>query len=165
MRERVRTYQHMMREAFETGPWESLLGNLADVPEQAWSWKPEGGGRSIRSIVYHVGVCKLMYANHAFGDALLTWEDPRTQNGPHTRHRDQAIVWLREMHALLADTLAAMEDGDLDRMVATNWGSREPASWIFDRMIHHDVYHAGEINLLRGLQTGTDRWVYEVADE
>jgi hypothetical protein len=28
-------------------------------------------------------------------------------------------------------------------------------------MIAHDLYHAGEINHLRALLNGTDRWPYE----
>lgn len=32
-------------------------------------------------------------------------------------------------------------------------------------MIQHDLYHVGEINHLRSLRQGTDRWAYEVAEE
>lgn len=160
MRDRVRVYEHLMREAFEAGEWGSLLGNLASVPAEAWEWVPDGGARSIRSIVWHVGVCKAMYANHAFGDASLRWEDPFITDTTETIDHDRAVAWLRRMHRMLTEAVAGLDDHDLERLVLTNWGSQAPVTYILDCMIHHDVYHAGEINLLRSLHARNDGWAY-----
>jgi hypothetical protein len=40
----------------------------------------------------------------------------------------------------------------------TNWGEQKETRWIITAMIQHDLYHAGEINHLRALIQGTDRW-------
>jgi hypothetical protein len=32
-------------------------------------------------------------------------------------------------------------------------------------MIEHDLYHAGEINHLRSLRQGTDRWAHEMEEQ
>ena len=53
-------------------------------------------------------------------------------------------------------------------MVA-NWSALDPpigARWLPTRelvatLIGHDFYHAGEINHLRALLQGTDRWPYD----
>ena len=50
---------------------------------------------------------------------------------------------------------------DLDRDRRTNWGERLPTRTIIRIMIAHDLYHAGEINHLRTLLQGTDRWAYD----
>ena len=42
----------------------------------------------------------------------------------------------------------------------TNWGELRPTRWIIAAMITHDAYHAGEINHLRSLLDGDDRWRY-----
>src|SRR5437762_6930349 len=57
--------------------FDGLFGNLKDLRDDDWTWVPPGGARSIRAIVGHIASCKLMYENHAFGDASLTWMDPR----------------------------------------------------------------------------------------
>jgi hypothetical protein len=60
-----------MGQAFDT-----LFSNLKDLHDDDWAYVPPGGARSIAAIVGHVASSKVMYDNHAFGDASLTWEDP-----------------------------------------------------------------------------------------
>jgi hypothetical protein len=46
---------------------QAFLTNLGTVPESAWRALPPGAVRSIESIVLHVGACKIMYDDYAFG--------------------------------------------------------------------------------------------------
>ena len=62
---------YLLDEAFAGEDWHSLLGNLRAVAPEEWRWVPPGGDRSIRDIVQHVGGCKFMYEDHAFGRAAL----------------------------------------------------------------------------------------------
>ena len=55
----------------ETGESQSMLGNLATVPENLWQARPPGGQRTIASIVLHVGGCIVMYDEYAFGPGQL----------------------------------------------------------------------------------------------
>src|SRR5207248_9567844 len=57
--------------------FDMLFANLKDLRDDDWAWLPEGAARSIRAIVGHVASCKIMYDNYAFGDASMTWMDPR----------------------------------------------------------------------------------------
>ena len=50
---------------------------------------------------------------------------------------------------------------DTTRPGRTNWGELKETRWIVAVMIQHDLYHAGEINHLRSLYGGDDRWAHE----
>jgi hypothetical protein len=58
----------------------------------------------------------------------------------------------------VASVRALAADTELDRDRLTNWGQYLPTRVIIRIMLDHDVYHAGEINHLRCLLKGTDRW-------
>ena len=152
---------YLVDEAFEGEDWHSLLGNLRDVAPEEWRWVPPGGQRSIRDLVQHVGSCKLMYDNHAFGDATLDWEQPLVAGDGNLADAASAIVWLREGHARLRRSIADLDDAELLRPRRTNWGELKETRWIVAVMIQHDLYHAGEINHLRSLYRRDDRWEHE----
>src|SRR3712207_1076488 len=91
----------LMEEAFrgrgieDTDETQSLLGNLATVDDTTWNAAPPGGSRTIASIALHVGSCKVMYAEYAFGAGLRRWDDPSLvpwveEDAP----RIGAIAWL-----------------------------------------------------------------------
>lgn len=158
---------YLLDEAFDaTSNEQSFLGNLRALVPEDWLWVPAGGRRSIRDIVRHVGGCKFMYHDYAFGDATLTWEDPLVDGGDALASSGSAIAWLRTGQERLRQSIAALDDdAELLRPRLTNWGEWEETRWIIAVMIQHDLYHAGEINHLRSLRQGTDRWAYEVAEE
>ena len=158
---------YLLDEAFEsTTNEQALLGNLRALVPEDWLWVPPGGHRSIRDIVRHVGGCKFMYHDYAFGGATLTWEDPLVDGVDTLDSSVSAIAWLRAGQERLRQSIAALDDdAELLRPRLTNWGAWEETRWIIAVMIQHDLYHAGEINHLRSLRQGTDRWAYEVAEE
>jgi DinB family protein len=151
---------YLLDEAFQRTEWHSLLGNLHSVTPEDWLWVPSGGQRSIRDIVQHVGGCKFMYHNHAFGDAQLTWDDPLVDGRDALSTIAEALGWLREGHARLRQSIAALDDAELLRPRMTNWGELKETRWIIAAMIEHDLYHAGEINHIRSLRHHTDQWQY-----
>lgn len=152
---------YLLDSAFDDEDWHSLLGNLREIAPVEWTRTPPGGRRSIRDLVQHVGSCKFMYENHAFGDATLDWEHPLVLGGDVLADPATAIGWLREGHAHLRNSIARLDDAELDRLRRTNWGEMKETRWIVAVMIQHDLYHAGEINHLRSLYAGDDRWEHE----
>ena len=147
--------------AFDGKDWHSLLVNLRSVAPEEWGWTPPGGRRSVRDIVQHVGSCKMMYENHAFGDATLGWEDPEVMGRDALEGADSAVAWLRRGHERLRSSVAGLDDEQLGRPRLTNWGEAKETRWIVAVTIQHDLYHAGEINHLRSLYRGDDRWEHE----
>jgi len=78
-----------------------------------------------------------------------------------SRPHDELLAWLTEgQRRWLASVRALSNDAELDRDRLTNWGERLLTRVIVRIMIAHDLYHAGEINHLRALLHGSDRWPY-----
>jgi len=154
----------LIEDAFSGDISQSLLMNLENLRPPDWTALPLGGGRSIADILEHVGWSKWMYEDYAFGTASLQGDQPPLVPAGGTRSRppDELMTWLKDGHQKwLASVRALAEDAELERQRLTNWGERLPTRTIIRIMIGHDYYHAGEINHLRSLLQGNDRWDYE----
>jgi uncharacterized damage-inducible protein DinB len=154
----------LIEDAFDGDPAHSLLANLRDVPDELWTAVPPRGGRSIADILEHVGWCKWMYEDYAFGPATMRGDQPPLipAGGARSRPREELLAWLTDGHRRwLAAVRALPNDAELEKERLTNWGEWLPTRVIIRIMIAHDLYHAGEINHLRALLTETDRWQYE----
>ena len=145
---------YLLDEAFAGEDWHALLRQLHAITPVEWCWAPPGGQRTIRDIVQHVGGCKVMYENYAFGDATLSWEHPIVTGGEALADVASAVAWLRR-------GVAGLDDAQLNQPRLTNWGELKETRWIVAVMIQHDLYHAGEINHLRALYRRDDRWEHE----
>jgi uncharacterized damage-inducible protein DinB len=158
----------LMSEAFEgagieeSGESQALLTNLATVSEELWWAVPSGGRRSIEAIVLHVGSCKIMYDDYAFGGGTLFWDQEAVQPWqPGEAPMAEALTWLRRAQERLVAHVRELDDADLEALRRTNWGEERPTRWILAAMITHDAYHAGEVNHIRSLFSGDDRWMFE----
>jgi hypothetical protein len=143
-------------QAFDGSRWHSVVGNLRAVTPDDWLWVPPDGRRSIRDIVGHLASCKMMYENHAFGDAALTWDNPIVQGSDRLSSIASAIEWLKEAHERLRRSISGLDDSELLSARKTNWGALEETRWIIGVTIEHDLYHAGEINHIRCLHQQDD---------
>ena len=160
----VDTLAWLIEDAFDGDPSHSLLANLNDLRDEAWTALPAGSGRSIADILEHVGWSKWMYEDYAFGSAALRGDAPPLipAEGARSRPIEELLAWLKEGHQRwLASVRALADDSELDRERLTNWGERLPTRVIIRIMIAHDLYHAGEINHLRAILQSTDRWPYD----
>ena len=154
--ERISELLDLLDEAFQGTRWHSLLRNLETVTPNDWLWVAPDGRRSIRDVVAHVGACKFMYDNQAFGDGTLSWDDPLVAGGDALATISSAIEWLREGHGRLHRSIAALNDDELLRPRPHHSGTPRETRWIIKTMIEHDLYHAGEINYIRTLCQQTD---------
>jgi uncharacterized damage-inducible protein DinB len=164
----IEAYLDLLEEAYrgdgieESNESQAFVPNLASVPDDAWRALPPGAVRTIESIALHVGACKIMYDDYAFGSASLRFATPDVE--PFTEGaapRAEVVVWIDRAHDRLAGHVAALiDDAELDRDRMTNWGELRPTRWIVAAMITHDAYHAGELNHLRSMLGTDDRWRY-----
>jgi hypothetical protein len=142
---------------------QALLPNISTVPDGAWHALPDGLSRSVEAIAIHVGACKVMYDDYAFGAGTLRFGTPEVEPWRDGESEmSQVIPWLEAAHQRLVDHIAGLSgDAELDVLRLTNWGERRPTRWIIATMITHDAYHAGEINHLRSLLGPDDRWRFQ----
>ena len=158
----------LMDEAFrgagieESNESQALLSNLATVAPDQWRALPVGAARSIADIANHIGACKVMYDDYAFGPGTLQFGTAEVEPFLSEGSSEDVVAWLEAVHARLAGNVAALaDDAELERPRMTNWGELRPTRWIVAAMITHDAYHAGEINHLRSLLDGDDRWRFQ----
>ncbi len=160
----IEAHLYLLDEAFrgsgivESDESQAFLTNLGSVPDDAWRALPAGAARSIESIALHVGSCKIMYDDYAFGPGSLEWGTADVEPWPEGS-APRADAWIEAVHNRLVGHVEALtDDVELDRPRPTNWDEIRPTRWIVAAMITHDAYHAGEINHLRSLLGTDDRW-------
>jgi uncharacterized damage-inducible protein DinB len=118
-------------------------------------------------MVRHVGACKLMYADYAFGPGAKQWGTPEVEGAwePGSAPMTETIDWLREAHRSFRRHVEGLTDDGLDTLRMTNWGEERPTKWIVAAIIGHDFYHAGEINHLRSMLGTDDRWRWQQLED
>lgn len=155
---------YLLDHAFDGSEFHSLMGNLSTVDESMWSARLPESLRTIGEIALHVGSSKVMYTDYAFGSGSLTWESDEVEPWPpDAPPRREVLDWLREVHAGLMDHVAGLSDAELSRPRMANWGEEKETRWLLSTLLQHDVYHAGEINRMRSLHAGEDRWQWQIA--
>lgn len=154
-----------MNAAYRDDRFHAFRRNLESVHPDEWDvhpaiWSVEEFGKdpelSICDLALHVGGAKFMYADRAFGDALLEWTDIAP---PPTRDREAVLAWLDEGYRALVDGLAALEDdAELAAERQAPWRLPMRREQLLGIIINHDLYHSGEINRQRSLIRGADGW-------
>jgi hypothetical protein len=160
----LETLVWLAHDAFEGDPDHSLLANLNALRADDWNTLPPGGGRSIASILEHVGWSKWMYEDYAFGSASLRGDAPPLvpAAGAHARPVPELLAWLKQGQARWVASLRALaDDSELDLPRLTNWGEQLATRTLIRIQIAHDLFHAGEINHLRALLQANDKWEYD----
>jgi hypothetical protein len=156
---------YLMNESFsgpgisETNESQSLMVNLASVDEALWRTPPPGGTRTIESIALHVGGCKVMYDEYAFGPGRLTWEAAEVQPwAAGDAPMGATLKWLAAAHGKLVGHMRQLKDADLEAPRKANWGEECETRWLISMLMQHDTYHSGEVNHIRSLLRSDDRW-------
>jgi uncharacterized damage-inducible protein DinB len=137
--------------------FEDFLTSLEGLTDQqAWWCAPSDNtseylhsSGSILGIVLHVASRKIMYAEYAFRDGRLTWRDMSKRAREAELHLHTAIAWLHEAEDFWLRSWERLSDGELVARRKTNWGEDWTTERIIMAMLHHDVYHSGQIWLLR----------------
>jgi hypothetical protein len=138
-----------------TDGWHSLMSNLQHVRDEDWDWLPPDGRRSIKRIVAHTAGVLLMYTDYGFGPGTMQWSEVVPPRGKDTTRADY-MQWFADNMQSLRNALSACTDEQLDDLLEYWDPGERPRRWFATTMIEHILYHAGEINYIRGLAQKND---------
>jgi uncharacterized damage-inducible protein DinB len=142
-------------QAFDRRAWHGtgLWGALRGLSPARALWRPGPGRHNIWEIVLHAAYWKYIVRRRLTRDAALSF--PRAgSNWPRLPPRPDAAAWrrdrtlLREQHRLLRAVIARFPAARLD---APGWHSTWSNAQHVYGIASHDVYHTGQIQLLKAL--------------
>jgi DinB superfamily len=151
----------MLDEAYAGPSWHGpcLRGALRGVAARDAAWRPARGRHNIWELAVHSAYWKYAVrrrltgeAEHTFGEHGSNWFR-RPASGASGKQIEKQwrrdLAMLARMHRELCDAVLAFAPGGLDRLVR---GSRYTARRSVAGAAMHDVYHAGQIQLLKRLR-------------
>ncbi|MGE5244138.1 MAG: DinB family protein [Betaproteobacteria bacterium] len=137
-------------EAFDRQAWHgpTLRGSLRGVTENQAAWRPAPGRHNIWEVALHAAYWKhvvrgrLLGSRTAFGERGRNWF---VRPAPDRRWPED-VRRLVEAHRQLRDVIASLSPRDLRRQVGGH-----PLAYTVRGIAAHDLYHAGQIQLLKRL--------------
>lgn len=152
----IREYIELLEEAFHKRSWHgtNLRGSIRGLTLDRICWRPERGRHNIWEIVVHCAYWKYTVRRRLTGEKKGSFPlkgsnfFPRPVQATRTAWESD-IQLLEEMHRLLVAAVREMSDKDLSSRVATKTFSHVQT---IRGIAMHDVYHAGQIQLLKRLQ-------------
>jgi uncharacterized damage-inducible protein DinB len=145
----------LIDEGYERRAWHgpNLRGAIRGLTARQAAWRPGPGRHSIWEIVVHCAYWKYAVRRRILGAKRGTF--PRQgSNWPTQPHPGDDPAWrqdvalLADMHRQLRAAVAGLGPRELDTVPR---GSRVSTRAIVAGVAMHDVYHAGQIQLLKRL--------------
>ena len=153
---RVRLLVEIFDQAYRAPSWHGtpLKGTLRGVSARDALWRPGLKRHCIWELVLHTAYWKCMVRRRLLRDAEISF--PRSgANWPELPPRTNEAAWrrdlalLRDQHRLLRAVVARFP---ATRLNARGWRS----SWTNAQHVYgiasHDLYHAGQVQLLKALR-------------
>lgn len=142
-------------QAFDRKSWHgtTLRGALRGLTPEEALWRPASGRHNIWELTLHAAYWKYAVRRRLAGDAIGSFER-KPSNWPEIPDPADASAWKRDVgfleseHRKLRETIRALRPADL--------GTRSPRGvWTYAEEIHgiaaHDLYHTGQIQLIKRL--------------
>ena len=141
-------------QAYDTRSWHgtNLRGSIRGMAPDEAVWRPARGRHNIQEIVVHAAYWKYIVRRRFTGEGRGSF--PLAGSNWFERARPDASQWradvrlLGEMHTRLREAVAALDPRQLERTPA---GSQVNNRAMLAGIIAHDLYHAGQIQLLKRL--------------
>jgi hypothetical protein len=157
---RIHLLLRQMDEAFSSRSWHgtNLRGSLRGLPESLAAWRPAPRRHNIWEIALHAAYWKYAVRRRLAGlkRGSFPVKGSNWHRCPGTPGIDTfaaAVKLLDEEHRLLRDAVAGLRDTDLSKHPLT---SANTNLTLITGIIAHDLYHAGQIQLLKRLR-GSER--------
>ncbi len=142
-------------EAFSKRSWHgtNLSGSIRGLSAKQAVWRADRRGHSIADIVVHCAYWKYSVRRRLRGEKRGSFP-LKGSNWFGLPDALTDVEWrgyvrlLKEQHTELRDAVASLSDHDLSRTPA---GGKEPIGFLVRGVIAHDLYHAGQIQTIKGL--------------
>jgi uncharacterized damage-inducible protein DinB len=148
--EEIKRIDEQLRRAFEGPAWHgpSLHELLADVTAEQAAARPLTGTHSIWELVLHVAAAKDLVRRRLAGERaeLSSEEDWPAVTTTSEAAWQESLASLRRAQTELQQTMAHVVDADLEGTVP---GKDHSVYIMLHGLIQHDLYHAGQIALLK----------------
>ena len=142
--------------AFEKKAWHgpNLKGSLRGLKVNQLLWRPKPKRHNIWEIATHAAYWKYTVyrwlTNTKRGSFPLTPSNwPRLPENPDIKNWKKDFLLLKEQHVKLVDAVKAFPSSKLNNRI-------KGTPWTYSKLIYgvasHDIYHAGQIQLLKRLQ-------------
>ena len=146
----------LLDEAFDHVSWHgpTLLGSLRGVSADAAAWRPSPRRHNIWEVAVHAAYWKYAVRRRLAGGKRGTFPlkgsnwFPRPSGGADAAAWQQDQRLLIEQHTQLREAVAGLTGRDLARPI----GTRSNVAFIVRGIAAHDLYHAGQVQLLKRLQ-------------
>ena len=146
----------LIDQAYNRRSWHgtNLRGSLRSVTAAKAAWRPEPGRHNIWELVVHAGYWKYIVhrrlARQPSGSFALRGSNwfLRPQREPTEFDWKQDIGLLDDIHRSLRSAIAALNPKALSHKPA---GSKVSNLKLITGIVAHDLYHAGQIQLLKRL--------------
>ena len=155
MDERVRLLLEVFDQAYTAPAWHGtpLKGTIRGINARQALWRPGRKRHCIWDLVLHTAYWKCMVRRRLLRDPDVVF--PRDgANWPALPHRPDESAWKRDrallddQHRLLHDVIAGLRPAQLGRK---GWRSTWPVKAEIYGIASHDLYHAGQIQILKRL--------------
>jgi hypothetical protein len=157
----VRQILAIIDQAYDHPSWHgtNLRGSVRRVSAEQAAWRPGPKRHNIWETVVHAAYWKYAASRRFTGDARGSFPlkgsnwFPRPAELKHSSERAwrSDIALLDQMHQSLRDAVAKLSPGDLNRTPA---GKKVSNFALLSGIAAHDLYHAGQIQLLKKLSKG-----------
>ena len=157
-RAQVALLLELLDEAFDRKAWHgpNLRGTLRGVDARTAAWRPAPGRHNVWELAVHAAYWKYAVRRRLTGEKRgsfplegSNWFARPGEGGEGALQRDLALLVAE--HRRLRAVVADLTDQALPRAAA---GSRHTNARLIHGVAAHDVYHTGQIQLLKRLSGG-----------
>jgi len=153
---RIGILMHCIDEAFERQAWHgpNLRGSIRGLSEREAAWRPAPARHSIWEIVVHTAYWKYAVRRRLLGEKRgsfpLTGSNWFARPDKNTgRSWKEDVALLESEHQKMRSAVAALHESDLEKKPAK---SKVTTLRLVAGIAAHDLYHAGQIQLLKRLR-------------
>jgi len=161
----IRHLLSILGQAYDRRSWHgtNLRGSLRTLSPRQIAWRPGRGRHNIWELVVHCAYWKYAARRRIAGEPRGSFplDGSNWFKRPHTITNDSAerdwradVSLLDSQHRSLVAAVAALPPGRLNRPIPN---SRESCFTLITGAAAHDLYHAGQIQLLKRLAGSTKR--------